>query len=421
MKEKYCGLYIDNRDIVFYNINGEGEIHHKKHLWDENYFKLDNILDVYKNEIGKTILSFDGDINQYERLHIIDMFSNKKIETISISHKFISFMLSYIFMYWKEEEKEICNIDEKKNYLIMDLGYKNFKIGTISVENTVKGLDYNLIAYSIFDMVNTRLIYKMLVDYIYNIGNYENEHSKNMKIQKEIKKVIEESVFQSLGKDYININLKKYGLDNISMQNNQFENNILSLIKTNIKSLLEEFYLEHKSILKGRYIDHLVFLGDFNKFPYLADYLKSLFSKKCGSTLIDENYYGAQGALLYGLINNGYKILPFDKNDIVYAGENIVLYNDSEYINLISKDTICPYEEVKLVTLKNVVKNPIEFKIGKLDNGEFYSIRDLDIYLPFSYYGDNMEIKTNVDENRNVDGIISHKRTGEEILFHFSL
>ncbi len=433
MEKGYCGLYIDNKDVFLCKINAEGEICNDKYLWDEDYFKLDNILEEYKDIFGKVILSFDEDINEYEKLHIVDMLLNKNIDIIMITHKFVSFMLSYIFTNWIERKEEICDIDTKKNYLIMDLGYSFFKVGIISIENSIEKLDFELIAYSTFDTVNTKLIYKMLIDYAYNINNYKSENlfifndakgsddNKKIEIKEEIRKNIEKSISQSFKKGYFTIDLEQYGIDNISIQNSQFENSILSLIKTNMKGLIEEFYLEHKDILKGKYIDHLIFLGDFNRFPYLANYIKSFFNKECKSTFIGKNSYGALGALLYGLVDRGESIIPFIKDGIVYAGKDIILYQNNEFISMIKKSTICPYEEVKLIFLGNVIENPIKFKIARIENDELYTIQDLNIYLPFSYFGDTVEIKINIDKNRNVDGIILHKRTGEEVLFNFSL
>ncbi len=362
MKDEYRGLYVDREEIRFCCGFKDKDVFKESFSWQGDFVKLDKIFEDKKNYFNKVFLTFDGGINEYDQLHIMDLLENKEIKVENISHRFISFMLSYIYYLWVNDKKEICDIDQEKNFLLIEIIGFQLNIGVISFSNTAKSLTWENLGYTSFSNVEW-------------LKEYEND-----------------SLF----------------------------------VKSMVKSCIEEFYVCNKNKLREILIDDLVFAGEFNKFQGLTDYILSLFNKREGIYIEEKNYgsLGAFlnglikiGKPIFPFSKNN--IVYVEKDLFIYQSLGGQVVGDSTF--LVGRSVICPVRDKKSIILNNAIINPITFTIAQKDDDKLYEIENIYIYLPFFYYGDIINIDFYIDEEKNVKVDIVHDRTKETSSLQFKI
>jgi len=361
MNDEYKSLYIDSKQVGVYSFK-DNKLCEENFTWEGDFVKLDDILEERKSCLNKVFLTFDGEIDIYEQLHMVDLLQSKQINVVKITHRFVSFLLSYIYYLWEREKKEVCGFDRKKNCLIIEVLESRLDIGVVSFRNSSKELTWKMMGLSSFSKTD-RLV------------GYENDQ------------LLEKSI---------------------------------------IKRCIEEFYIENKHELREVFIDDLVFVGDFDSFKGLTENILSLFNKKEGIFIREKGYGGLGALLdgltdlgqaippfrKDNIAYVGEDLFLYQTLDGQVTGERVLLVSGSD---------ICPVQAEKSIIISNAMKNPVTFTVAKKEGGDLKEMDSICLYLPFHYWGDKVSISFYINEKKKVKLKMVHDRTQETVAQEFEL
>lgn len=351
MKANFTIYFKNDKAYIRDNIN-DSIIRHFK------FSVLNSVASSLPGVAGRNIdIVFDESMEIYSRLNILSKLEDVGCN-VDVLNKHMCIIKTYLNHLWELDNKEICDIDDERMILFIDLLDKDICISFIKVRNLISRLDIDIITQN----KGTIIIDKKGID------KYLKES--------------ETSDFYADAKQYVNLEIRDF---------------------------VEECYVRDIHMLKDTTnISTIVLLGDLANHGFVKEYFNNEFRIADENTvmIVDEKDMVFEGVKLSSGIDNRTIKMPFIKDDIRYLSRCVsffqVPFNEALEDNriILNKSNMIPAKSMIKTMVSSNMGTSVIYRLGITDE-DTNNQKGIDIEMdfPFIYAGDLVELYVEVKKD----------------------